>query len=88
MPFYIGWTPDSKFTYWNFADATYAIPLRSGRMLPPIAAGGIQSREGVAALPGARLISEQERTVPGPDPSTYIFVKVSTQRNIYRVAVP
>jgi hypothetical protein len=87
MSFYIGWTPDSKFVYWNFTNATYAIPLPSGRMLPPIPAGGIQSREGVAALPGARLISEQDRPVPGPDPSMHVFVKVSTQRNIYRVPV-
>jgi hypothetical protein len=28
MPFFIGWTPDSKFLYWNFESATYAIPLR------------------------------------------------------------
>jgi eukaryotic-like serine/threonine-protein kinase len=88
MPFYIGWTPDSKIVYWNFASATYAIPLPSGRMLPPVPAGGIQSREGVAALPGARLISEHDRTVPGPNPSASVVVKVSTQRNIYRVPVP
>jgi Tol biopolymer transport system component len=87
-PFYFGWTPDSEFVYWNFTNATYAIPLQSGRMLPRIPAGGIQSKEGVAALPGARLISEQDRSVPGPNPSMYVFVKVSTQRNIYRVPVP
>jgi Tol biopolymer transport system component len=88
MPFYFGWTPDSKVVYWNFGNATYAIPLRPGRMLPPIPAGGIQSRQGVAALPGARLISEQHGTVPGPNPSTFVFVKVSAQRNIYRVSLP
>jgi hypothetical protein len=62
--------------------------LPPGRMLPSIPVGGIKSKEGVAALPGARLISEQGRPVPGPNPSTYAFVKVSTQRNIYRVPVP
>jgi hypothetical protein len=67
---------------------TYAIPLQSGRMLPPIPAGGIKSKDGVAALPGARLISEQDLPVPGPNPSTYAFAKLSTQRNIYRVPVP
>ena len=87
MPFYIGWTPDSRFVYWTFGNATYAIPLPPGRTVPTIAAGGIQSREGVAALPGAQLISEQDHTVPGPNPSMYAFVKVSTQRNIYRVPV-
>jgi Tol biopolymer transport system component len=88
MPFYIGWTPDSKFLYWNFMNATYAIPLPSGRMLPAIPAGGIKSKDGVAALPGARLISAQDQPVPGPNLSTYAFAKVSTQRNIYRVPVP
>ena len=85
--FYFGWAPNSEFAYWSFANATYAIPLQSGRLLPDIPAGGIQSKEGVAVLPGARLISEQDRSVPGPNPSIYAFVKVSTQRNIYRVPV-
>jgi hypothetical protein len=87
MPFYFGWAPDGKVVYWTFGNATYAIPLPPGRMLPPIVAGGIQSRDGVAAIPGARLISEQDRTVPGPSPSAYVIVKVSSQRNIYRVPV-
>jgi len=38
MPFYIGWSPDSKFLYWDFTNATYAIPLQSGHVLPPIPA--------------------------------------------------
>jgi Tol biopolymer transport system component len=86
--FYFGWSPDSQFAYWTFTGATYAIPLQSGQLLPGIPAGGIQSKEGVAALPGARLISEQDRVVPGPHASMYAFVKVSTQRNIYRVPLP
>jgi Tol biopolymer transport system component len=86
--FYTGWSHDGKFLYWSFTNATYAIPLPAGHMLPPIPAGGIQSKAGVGALPGALLISEQDRVIPGPNPSTYAFVKVSTQRNIYRVPVP
>ena len=86
--FYFGWAPDGAFAYWNFTGATFAIPLQPGKRLPDVPAGGIQSKEGVAALPGARLISEQDRSVPGPNPSLYAFVKVSTQRNIYRVPVP
>ena len=87
-PFYAGWTADSQFFYWRFAGTTYAIPVPSGGMLPPMPAGGLQSREAVAALPGARLISEQELTFPGPNLSNYAFMKVSTQRNIYRVPIP
>jgi eukaryotic-like serine/threonine-protein kinase len=86
-PFYFGWAPNSEFAYWNYTNATYAIPLPSGRLLPDIPAGGINAKEGVAALRGARLISQQDRSVPGPNPSVYAFVKVSTQRNIYRVTV-
>jgi hypothetical protein len=87
IPFFVGWTTDSKFFFWNFANATYAIPLQLGHMLPLVPEKGVQSREAVAALRGARLISEQEGTFPGPTPSIYAFMKVSTQRNIYRIPV-
>jgi hypothetical protein len=64
----------------------YAIPLPPGRMLPPIPAAGFPSKEAVAALPGAQLIP-QEAAFPGPNPAVYAFMKVSAQRNIYRVPV-
>ena len=87
MPSQLSWTPDGRFLYLKFATSTYAIPLKPGQMLPPIPASGFQSKEAVAALPGARLISE-ESVFPGPNPSVYAFMKVSAQRNIYRVPVP
>ena len=83
----MGWTPDGRFLYLNFAGSTYAVPLKPGQMLPPIPASGFPSKEAVAALPGARLVSE-ESVFPGPNPSIYAFTKVTTQRNIYRVPVP
>jgi Tol biopolymer transport system component len=82
------WTPDGKFVYLKFGGSTYAIPLRPGRLMPVIPAAGVQSKDAVAALPGARLISEQDYVFPGPNPSVYAFTKVATQRNIYRVPVP
>ena len=57
-------------------------------MLPPIPASGFESKEAVAALPGARLVSDEANVFPGPNPSIYAFTKVTTQRNIYRVPVP
>jgi Tol biopolymer transport system component len=87
VPARLSWTPDGKFLYLILGGATFAIPLQAGQMLPPIPAGGFQSKEAVAALPGARLIS-QESVFPGPSPSIYAFMKVSTYRNIYRVPVP
>jgi WD40 repeat protein len=87
MPPQMSWTPDGRFLYLKFDAALYAIPLQPGQVLPPIPASGFQSKEAVAALPGARLISE-ESVFPGPNPSIYAFMKVATQRNIYRVPVP
>lgn len=92
MPPPMSWTPDGRFVYVTFADAslvgpTYAIPLQPGHMLPPIPPSGFPSKEAVAALPGARLVSD-ESVYPGPNPSVYAFTKVSAQRNIYRVPVP
>ena len=46
------------------------------------------SKEQLAAAPGVRLVSEEARMFPGPNPSIYAFTKVTTQRNIYRVPVP
>jgi serine/threonine protein kinase len=86
-PPYLSWTPDGRFLYLKFIASTYAIPLQPGQLLPPIPASGFQSKEAVAALPGARLISD-ERVFPGPNPSIYAFMKVAAQRNIYRVPVP
>jgi Tol biopolymer transport system component len=84
----LSWTPDGKFVYLRFSGSTYAIPLRPGQMLPPVPPNGFPSREAVAALPGARLVSEDGDVYPGPDPSIYAFTKITTQRNIYRVPVP
>ena len=60
---------------------------KPGEMLPSVPPSGFPSKEAVAALPGARLVSE-ESVFPGPNPSIYAFTKIATQRNIYRVPVP
>ena len=87
IPFYLGWSADGRVLYWSFGETTFAIPLPKGQMLPAIPAGGIQSAEGVAKLPGARVLSKHEQTFPGPDPDTFVFMKVAAQRNIYRIPV-
>ena len=56
--------------------------------MPPVPASGFQTKDAVAALPGAQLISDKDNVFPGPNPSIYAFTKVATQRNIYRVPVP
>lgn len=81
----MNWSPDRQFLYLKFDGSTYAIPLSAGQLLPKMPPGGFQSKEEVAALPGARLLSEEPYAFPGPNPSIYAFTRVSTQRNIYRV---
>jgi len=87
MPPSMKWTPDGRFLYLRFGTSTYAIPLRPGHLLPRLPASGFASKEAVANLPGAQLVSDKD-VYPGPNPSIYAFVKVSTQRNIYRIPVP
>jgi WD40 repeat protein len=86
MPPPLSWSPDGKFAYLKFGTSTYAIPLKPGQSLPPVPPSGFPSKEAIAALPGATLLSDQE-VYPGPDPSIYAFTKVTSQRNIYRVHV-
>ena len=83
MPFYIGWTSKGDVLYWTFGSAT----LLSNQPLPALPRSGIQTADGVRDVRGARLMSEQPYTFPGPSPSVYAFIKVATQRNIYRFPV-
>ena len=87
IPFYLGWSPDRKFLRWNFTGSMYSIPLAPGHMLPQIPAAGLQSKGAVGALPGARLVANEPHAFPGPNPSVYAVMKVTAQRNIYRVPV-
>jgi len=86
MPPHMSWSRDGRFLYLKFETSMYAIPLQPGRMLPPIPASGFPSKEAVAALPGAQLVPN-DFAFPGPNPGLYAFMKVSAQRNIYRVPV-
>jgi hypothetical protein len=82
------WAPSGKYAYLKFDGSTYALPIPSGSSLPRIPASGFLSKEAVASVPGARLVSDEPNVFPGPDPSIYAFTKITTQRNIYRVPVP
>ena len=84
----VSWSPDGMYVYLRFSGSTYAVPLQRGTVLPPVPDGGFLSKDALAALPGARLISEASGVYPGPNPTIHALLKVSTQRNLYRVPVP
>jgi hypothetical protein len=84
----VSWSPDGMYVYLRFSGSTYAVPLQRGSMLPPVPDGGFVSKEAIAALPGARLISEDVNAYGGPNPAVHSLLRVSTQRNLYRVPVP
>jgi hypothetical protein len=94
----LAWSWDRKFLLISYATTTtggvssaagntYVIPLRPGRMLPEIPAGGFRSSDDIARLPGARVIDSGDAT-PGATPDSYAFSRETTQRNLYRVPIP
>jgi serine/threonine protein kinase len=87
-----GWSQDGKFFYvsgdmntsTSSARRTVAIPVPAGQALPDLPVGGITDLKQAAALPGARTI-EEGLISPGSDPSTYVFTKTDSQRNLFRI---
>jgi len=69
------------------ATQAFFVPLAPRQILPPVPAGGFQSEEEIARLPGARRIEGRLVTV-GPSPDIYALYRGSTQRNLYRIPVP
>ena len=63
------------------------MPLAAGNALPALRPGGIRTPEDVVSLPGTHRIPQQ-RAFPGDDPSVYLWMRATSQRNIYRVPVP
>ena len=84
----ISWAPNQKFLYLRTAfpgmgsTRTFATPLRAGEALPKLSSSGIKSERDLLALSGSRMI-EQKDVFPGSDPSTYVFIRTATQRNLY-----
>jgi serine/threonine protein kinase len=84
------WSTDGKFFYVGSnasatsAGKTLAIPVPAGKSLPDLPAAGISVADGAVGLPGAVTI-EDGLISPGPDPSTYLFTRTDSQRNLFRI---
>ena len=89
------WTPDGRYLvldWWGSGGMeagrkTFAIPLRDGKMLPPLPPNGIKSRSELDAIPGLRVI-DHPYAILGPDLETYAFTRTSVHRNLYRIPLP
>jgi eukaryotic-like serine/threonine-protein kinase len=84
----VSWSPDGKFLYAHGPPAreSYAVPLPPGRFLPALPKEGLPGIVGAAKLPGAKTFPQQ-RAYGGADPSIYVYPRVTTHRNIYRITL-
>ena len=91
----VGWSPDGRSIFISvptammaeFSGRTYVVPLPRGQAFPQIPVGGFRTEAEIAKLPGALLIDELGVT-PRPAPGIYAFVRVTLQRNLFRVPIP
>jgi hypothetical protein len=86
------WSHDGRFLYVDmsaissgpFAGKSIAIPIPAGKSFPDLPAAGLDANLGELQQVNARVI-EHGPISPGPDPSTYVFVKRDLQRNLFQI---
>ncbi|HET7440120.1 MAG TPA: protein kinase [Terriglobales bacterium] len=94
------WSADGKYFYLlgkGFATTRlkslagfFAVPLKSGQILPELPAQGLRSaadlnRLGAIELPSSNDVDDMS---PGPSPRFFAFSRRTIQRNLYRVPLP
>lgn len=89
------WSPDGSRLYLSLqigdvsafgAGRTYVIPLHKGALLPPMPPGGFHSEEELAAIPGVQVLPYGD-VGPGPTSDVYVFSRMTTTRNLYRIPI-
>jgi serine/threonine protein kinase/Tol biopolymer transport system component len=88
---FVDWVPDGRYVSVRFSGAsdaeqrsTYLVPLPSGELLPPLfRQGRFIDEADVAATPGVRVV---EGAVSfGADLNTYVYPKLVSHRNLFRI---
>lgn len=85
----LSWSRDGTELYLYSEDLRqlYAVPLKSGQVLPPIPPDGLKwRRSGPPSIAGVRTIAQ--RAFMSGDSQIYAYLQVSAHRNIYRILVP
>jgi serine/threonine protein kinase len=86
------WSPDGRYLYLEIADksgqnlnaATAAIAIPPGETLPHVPPEAIHNTTAWAKVPGVKII-ERTNIAPGPNPSTYAYIKPSVHANLFRI---
>jgi Tol biopolymer transport system component len=87
-----GWSGDGTRLYVAAPDAaqggrqTFALPVSPSTSLPTIPAGGFASTADLEKVGGS--MAHNVVITPGPNPATYIEVRRSVHRNIFRIPLP
>jgi eukaryotic-like serine/threonine-protein kinase len=87
------WTPDGKYLFVSLqyfglhSKSTVVLPYRSGQPLDKFWPKNVKSEKDFAALAGVKVIPEPN-VFPGIELPKYMFWKVTTQSNLYRVPLP
>jgi hypothetical protein len=91
LPF--NWSADGKSLFVNLVlfgkrtRRTIVLPYRSDVPLETLWPARLETEEGIAANPGARMINAAY-TFPGSEPSMYLSFRTSFHSNLYRLRLP
>ena len=86
----ISYSPDQKYLYMRIdkpgmeARKTYVYRLPKGQALPDFPATGVLNEQDLARMSGVQTIDEPN-VFPGMDPHVYAAMRLSSQRNIFRI---
>jgi serine/threonine protein kinase len=92
FPCPVAWSPDGRYVYIEIVPAsrenplgrTAAIPVPPGESFPSIPPVEVYHAEEWAKIPGVKIV-EHDNIAPGPDPSTYAYIKASVHANLFRI---
>jgi eukaryotic-like serine/threonine-protein kinase len=92
FPCPVAWSPDGRYVYIEIVSAsrenplgrTAAIPVPPGKSLPPIPPAAVHDPAEWAKVPGVKIV-EHDNISPGPNPSTYAYIKPSVHANLFRI---
>jgi serine/threonine protein kinase len=92
----IGWGPGGKILYLRFRNIgtmgggrTVAIALHESGGLPSLQGPGLDSLDDIKHLKVIANIDMKDVAVfaPGPDPQTFAYSRITTQRNLFRIPI-